>query len=132
MDYLFVNDKGVWTRQELIDSGVEESSTLKVLVVYDSATNALFVHAVPCKGANDFVVKSVVDCIAWLGHSRVVLRADGDPAMKAIIFEALKGLRRIGQCCPGALCAIRPSDEWCGGSRSQTCQRWHSMQSVDS
>ena len=96
MDYLFVNDKGVWTRQELIDSGVEESTTLKVLVVYDSATNGLFVHAVPCKGANDFVVKSVVDCIAWLGHSRVVLRADGEPAMKAMIFEALKGLKVEG------------------------------------
>jgi hypothetical protein len=38
----------------------------------------------------------VVDDIAWLGHCRVMIRADNEPAMVALVLEALRGLRVDG------------------------------------
>ena len=78
MDYLFLSDKGVFTRRELADSDVVESSVLKILVVFDSATQVLLTYAVPRKGAGEYVVEAVSNGVAWLGHARVIVTADGE------------------------------------------------------
>ena len=92
MDYLFVTDKGVFSRS---DAGADADllATLKVLVIYDSFSKAICAIAVPRKGADEFVVKTVVATIVWLGHSRVTVRADNEKAIVAMIGEALKGLK---------------------------------------
>ena len=92
MDYLFVTDKGVFSRS---DAGADADllTTLKVLVIYDSFSKAICAIAVPRKGADEFVVKTVVATIVWLGHSRVTVRADNEKAIVAMIGEALKGLK---------------------------------------
>ena len=92
MDYLFVTEKGVFSRS---DAGADSdlATTLKVLVIYDSFSRAPFAIAVPRKGASEFVVKAVVAIVVWLGHSRVTVRTDNEPAIVAMIGEALKGLK---------------------------------------
>ena len=84
MDYLFLSDKGVFTRRELADSDVAESSVLKILAVFDSATQVLLTYAVPRKGADEYVVEAVSNGIAWLGHARVIVKADGEPAISYV------------------------------------------------
>ena len=64
-----------------------------MLVIYDSFSRAPFAIAVPRKGASEFVVKAVVAIVVWLGHSRVTVRTDNEPAIVAMIGEALKGLK---------------------------------------
>ena len=100
LDYLFITPSGLFTRQE-----VEQSSELtfealeanvhvtKVLVMYCSLSRAVFAHAVRRKGADEQVVQQIVDDIAWLGHTRLVLRSDNEPAMLALVSEALKVVR---------------------------------------
>ena len=45
------------------------------------------------KGADEHVVQQIIDNIAWLGHVRLVLRSDNEPAILALFAEALRGLR---------------------------------------
>ena len=94
MDYLFVSPNGIFGRGEIPEE--EAATSLKVLVVYDSATKCVFAQAVARKGAEPYTVQCVVDDIVWLGHCKVIVRSDNEPAMIALALEALRGLRVEG------------------------------------
>ena len=57
--------------------------TLRVLAGVCSSTKVLFAHAVPQKGddSNGNAAKCLVDSIAWMGHSKVTIRSDNEPAI---------------------------------------------------
>ena len=95
-DYLFMTNRGVFARKEFVP--VEGEEVLKVLVAYDSSTRAIFAHAVPRKGPDEFgyVVDQIVRDIVWLGHAKVVIRTDNEPAIVKLIVEALKALKVAG------------------------------------
>ena len=40
-----------------------------------------------------FAAERIVDDIVYLGHTRVILRSDNEPALVALVADALKGLR---------------------------------------
>ena len=42
---------------------------------------------------NKFAAERIVDDIVYLGHTRVILRSDNEPALVALVGDALKGLR---------------------------------------
>ena len=63
---------------------------MKAIVTYCSATRCVFAHALKRKGAGQHVIQCIVDDIAWLGHTRLVLRSDNEPAMVALIRESLE------------------------------------------
>ena len=52
-------------------------------------------HVVPSKAtSNDkFAAERIVDDIVYLGHTRVILRSDNEPALLALVTDALKGPR---------------------------------------
>ena len=101
LDYLFFTSKGIFTRIELQTQEPElfdkidddNDDVLKILVVFDSSTKCVFAHAVRRKGAEAHVVQQIVDDISWIGHTRLVLRSDNEPAILALITDALRGLR---------------------------------------
>ena len=102
IDYLFLTPKGVFTRPELQERYPEfyakidvddDDEVLKILVLYDSFSKAVFAHAIRRKGAEPYVVQCVVDNISWIGHVRLTLKSDNEPAILALVTEALRGLR---------------------------------------
>ena len=95
-DYLFITPKGVFLRKELPDEEIQEA--LKVLVMYCSATKALFAHAVPKKGVdqNGYIVNQVKQNAIWLGHPKVVLKGDNEPALVQVLEAAATALRSAG------------------------------------
>ena len=52
-------------------------------------------HVVPSKATSidKFTAERIVDDIAYLGHTRVILRSESEPALVALVGDALKGLR---------------------------------------
>ena len=56
---------------------------LKILVVRDSMSKAVFAHAVPSKGVdeNRYAVDMVTECCNWLGYSKLLLKADNESAV---------------------------------------------------
>ena len=94
-DYAFIGDKGEITSQEQADT---EIGAAKLLVVRDSKSKAVFGHVVPVKGIDEkgFSVDAVVDCVQWLGYSRVVLKSDNEPAIVVLLQESLRQLKVHG------------------------------------
>ena len=95
-DYLFVTSRGTFLRKDY--TPLEGEEALKVLVVYCNSTKCIFAHAVPQKGVDDdgYCVEQMVNDIAWLGHSRVVIRSDNEPAIAKLVLESLKALKVEG------------------------------------
>jgi hypothetical protein len=65
---------------------------MKCLVVRCNSTKALFGHVIPCKGADEdgIVADMVVQDVLWLGHTRVILKADGEAAIQALVRRAME------------------------------------------
>ena len=94
-DYAYVGDKGEIASRE--EAELEEGS-VTILVVRDSATKAVFGHVVPQKGvdAKKFAIDALVSDIVWLGHTKVVLKSDNEPAILKLLTESLRELRIQG------------------------------------
>ena len=52
---------------------------------------AVFAHVVPCKGADEgcLVADMVLRDVEWLRHTRLILKADREPAVQALVRAAL-------------------------------------------
>ena len=95
-DYAYQTDKGVFSRDELTED--ERAAALRILVAFDHATATPFAHAVPRKGADPdgYVADQIRKDVLWLGHSKVVIRSDNEPALVQVIERALIALKASG------------------------------------
>ena len=95
-DYLYVTHKGVFGREELTEE--EREAALRVLVAYCKATKSLFAHAVPRKGADPagYIVEALKQDVLWLGHSKLVIRSDNEPALLQVVRQVLAAIRMEG------------------------------------
>ena len=99
-DYMFLTKKGVVDGCDW-DKVAEEDKIdhVKVLVIRDAMSKSVFAHAVPQKGLDPerYVVDNIVQCIEWLGHVKVILKSDNEPAIVQVIKESLRSIRVDGQ-----------------------------------
>ena len=95
-DYRFITPKGVFARSEIGDDG--QSEALKVMVAYCSHTKSPFAHAAPRKGEDDegYMVDQLVLDIPWLGHARIVIRSDNEPAVLKVVDRVLAAAKAKG------------------------------------
>ena len=98
LDYFFMTEAGVQLREEMNmdDEAIQAARTrgeaVKCLIVRCHKSKGIFAHVVPCKGADEagIVADMVVDDIEWLGHTRIILKADNEPAVQALARQALE------------------------------------------
>ena len=65
--------------------GKDEAETLAVLVARDRRTQMLFAHVVPRKGmVHEHGAAAMISDIERLGCKEVILKCDGEPAMKSV------------------------------------------------
>ena len=107
-DYFFVTADGLQRREELLqefpdsedgNQRLAEARTsgriVKVILLKCSETKVVLGHVVPCKGLDEdlHVVKMIVADIAWIGHTRLLLKCDNERSLVRLIREALKESR---------------------------------------
>ena len=107
VDYFFLSSKGVLTRDETENKwDAPPVDTMRVLAGRCSSTKTLFAHAVPQKGddPNGYAAKCLSDSISWMGHARVAIRSDNEPAIVALVSAAANMLKinGIGVTCDGS------------------------------
>ena len=78
---------------ELCNSLDTSADVTEALVLYYCLARSVFARAFWRKGADRHVVQQIADDIAWLGHVRLVLWSNSEPAILALVTEALRGLR---------------------------------------
>ena len=88
-------DKGEITSQEQAD--LDEGS-VKILVVRDLKSKAVFGHVVPKKGLDDkgFAVDAIVGDIKLIGYTIVMLKSEIDAPISKLLVESLRELRTSG------------------------------------
>ena len=93
LDYCFLSRRGVFDRGEW--KPIEGELSLKVLVVRCSKSKAVFAHAVPVKGVDPqrYIIDCVVDDVSWLGHVKVLIKSDNEPALAQVVSTALSAIR---------------------------------------
>ena len=75
MDYAFLGDK-------------DDTETLVIQVARDVWSGYLFAHAVPRKGlTHEHGAKELIKDVEQLGHTKVIIKTDGEPAMKSFQEE---------------------------------------------
>ena len=96
MDYACLTRKGQVVSEG--DPGWDNDEALTLLIVKDSKSRAVFVHAVPKKVVDGkrCSVNVVVDDVLWLGHAKVMLKSDDEPAIVKLLKEALATLKVSG------------------------------------
>ena len=90
IDYFFITKEGVRKKKELATMGIDgdeaieaarqKGEIVKCILVRCLDTKCLFAHCVPCKGIDEdmYVVNMIVEDILWLGHLKMILKADGE------------------------------------------------------
>jgi hypothetical protein len=95
-DYAFLSDNEDIVNQEGFEAAGE--GAVKVLIVRDDKSKAVFGHVVPNKGVDEdgFSVNCIVEDIKWLGYSKLILKSDNEPAILKLLSESLRELRIEG------------------------------------
>ena len=72
-----------------------EGKVVKRIIIRCMKTKATFSNVVPYKGVgkDQFVCGLVAADIAWLGHNQLVLKADNEPALQALVEQSLQRAR---------------------------------------
>ena len=95
-------DYALVTRNESIvvegDPGWNDEEALKLLIVKDSFSRAVFAHAVPKTGVDDkrFAVDFIVDDVLWIGYAKVILKSDNETAIIKLLKESFAALKVSG------------------------------------
>jgi len=92
MDYLYCTKSRVAKKEDLEEG---EDVEMKVLVAKDSKSKTIFAHAVVAKGSDEdgYAVSRLVEDIAWLGHTRIILKSDNEPAILKVLKDSLRTAR---------------------------------------
>ena len=84
-------------REDKVENATDSRPTesLKILVAKCCKTKCVFAHAVPQKGIDSerYAVDRLVRDLKWLGHTKIVLKSDNEPAILKLLTEVLKDMR---------------------------------------
>ena len=64
-----------------------EEGTVPMLALKDAPSKVIFDMVATAKGVNEYMVKRVVQCLDLLGHKRIILKSDQEPALVALLDE---------------------------------------------
>ena len=98
LDYFFLTEAGVQLKGEMnmdeesIQAARSSGEAVKCLIVRCHKSKAIFAHVVPCEGVDEqgIVADMVVGDIEWLGRTRLIVKADNEPAVQALARQALE------------------------------------------
>ncbi len=109
VDYFYLTSGGWKSRKEMMDMGYDEEKIrtarsqgeiAKCVIIRDlTTTKCTFAHVVPVKGTAEVEGRYVADMIAedivWLGHVKLIIKADNEPALQSLVVETLRRVRII-------------------------------------
>ena len=78
-----------------LQEALRNGEIIKCLIVRCTATKVIFAHCIPYKGAGEdqYVANLVVRAVEWLGHTKLILKADNEPALRTLIEQSLEEIR---------------------------------------
>ncbi len=106
VDFWYITSASIKRRDELeypvddegeiqLSNARKRGDLVKCLIIRCHETKCVFAHVVPVKGRDEdpYVVDLVCTDVAWLGHVKLILKGDNEPALMSLITRALKSLK---------------------------------------
>jgi hypothetical protein len=113
IDYFFLSAEGVHKRPGLVplgypmDEGGEarldaersEGRVIKCFIIRCHETKVIMAHVVPQKGVDEhrMVLDLILDDLRWIGHSKMILKCDNEPAIKALVSDVCELVKKDEQ-----------------------------------
>ena len=113
LDYFFITKDGVKKRSQLGDElpeneevdaawnlAREAGEIMKCIFLRCLKFKVILAHVVPCKGRtqdeDEYVTNTVLADLEWIGHTSMILRADNERALQAVVRRIIQ--RATAQC----------------------------------
>ena len=106
LDYFYMTAGGIKFRKDLEqeenptgEAALEEErrkgGVVKCLLMRCFETKIMFAHCIPYKGVGEdqYVTSLVVKNVEWLGHTKLIIKVDNEPALVALIKRSLEDIR---------------------------------------
>ena len=108
IDYFFITRGGLKSRKDLesdfsldgdgedaLNVQREEGEIIKCIIIRCLQTKVIFTHVVPYKGVGEdsYVSNLVVADIEWIGHKKLIIKSDNEPALRALVVRSLEMAR---------------------------------------
>ncbi len=108
IDYWFITSGGLKTRREMVDeyprtdegnnaleAARAQPKLMKCLVIRCHESKAVFAHSVPVKGRDEdnYVANLIASDISFMGHIKLLLKSDNEPALLALGRDALLAIK---------------------------------------
>ena len=107
LDYFFITKDGIKKRSQLGDelpeneagdasvhTAREAGEIVKCILLRCSKFKVILAHVVPCKGRtqdeDEYVVNTVLKDLEWIGHTSMILRADNERALQAVVQRIIQ------------------------------------------
>jgi hypothetical protein len=113
IDYWHITTGNLKLRKELADeyplnaegdaalqTARAEQNVMKCLIARCNESKAVFAHAIPVKGDDEdhYVADLVATDVAFMGHIKLIIKTDNEPALRKLATVALERIRcQVGQ-----------------------------------
>ena len=79
----------------VLQEAIRTGKVVKCIIIRCTSTKIIFAHCIPYKGAGEdqYVASLVVQAVEWLGHTRLILKADNEPALHTLVEQSLEEIR---------------------------------------
>ena len=104
IDYWYITTGGIQSRRDiasdfpedaagetLLTRAREDEKLMKCLIIRCHESKAVFAHAVPVKGRDEdnYVANLITTDVAFMGHVKLIIKSDNEPALLALAHAAL-------------------------------------------
>ena len=106
LDYFFITAGDVKRKAELeyeksaagdeaFQEDIRTGKLIKCFIMRCTSAKTIFGHCIQYKGAGEdqYVASLVVKNVEWLGHTRLILKADNEPALRILVEQSLEEIR---------------------------------------
>ena len=76
---------------EQVDAARQRGELAKCLVARCCVSKTVFGHVIPRKGLdeNGIFVDKILQDLGWLGHTRIIVKADNEPSIQALARRSI-------------------------------------------
>ena len=77
---------------EQLNAARQRGEVAKCLVVRCHSSKSVFGHVIPCKGMGEvgIVVDVMLQDLEWMGHNRIIVKSDNEPAIQVLARRAIE------------------------------------------
>ena len=101
VDYFYLTGSDIVNRSEIdeddatLEAMRQRNEVVKAVIIRCYMSKSIFAYTIPCKGPDEdgFVVGLITAAITWMGHTRLIMKADNERSLQSLVTASLRAMR---------------------------------------